>query len=104
VNDTTKREMQRGSEMSASREVYGSTWEQHNGKIVTIDGIKHVVKVATWQAVYPYRHDVIDVSATVCNRRSEYYRETKRSLGDDWSVDLLASDCELQAEVLSQLQ
>lgn len=78
-------------------------WLEHDGKIVTIDGIKHRLKVSTTKAVYPRRETTVSVYASPVNRQSQYYKSTKRKLGDDWSTDVLESP-ETEAEVMRQLK
>jgi hypothetical protein len=79
-------------------------WEQHNGKIVTIDGIKHKIIVDVFHAIFPYQHDAISVQAEAVNKNTEYYLSEKDKLGDDWSVDVLDSDVTLTANVFRQCQ
>jgi hypothetical protein len=80
-----------------------TNWLEHDGKTVTIDGIKHKIKVSTFEAIYPYKHAAITVYATPVNRYSKYYREIKKELRDDWSTDVLSS-LEMECEILSQLK
>lgn len=83
---------------------YYTEWIEHDCKTVLIDGIAHVLRVRTWYAVYPYEHESISVSAEPKNKRAKWYVERKRELGDDFSTDVLASDCELQVAILEQLK
>lgn len=79
------------------------SWIQYNGKSVYIDGIKHIIKVSTYKAIYPYKHIALHVDAIPADKNTKYYRTLKAKLGDDFSVDLLQSDCELQANILLQI-
>ncbi len=89
----------------ASYDVYAGTWEKHDGKLVTIDGLRCKLRVRSYEAIYPYKRRVIDVSAepTVAAKRSEAYRTVRAKLGDDWSTDVLQSDIDVQSEILAQL-
>lgn len=84
-------------------DIYAPTWEKHDGKRVTINGLAHTIKVTTGNAVYPYKHRYIRVEAVPCSKSSKHYREVRSELGDDWSTDLLASDIDLRVDVLRQL-
>lgn len=77
-------------------------WLEHDGKTVYLGGVAYVVKVNTWRAQYPYEVDVIAVHAEMKNKNSALYRDVKRSLGDDWSTDVLDSDEQVYVDVLSQ--
>lgn len=86
-------------------DVYGPTWEQHNGKVVTLDdGTRAKIVVSTINATYPYPAKLISVDAVPVCKTSKRYLTTKRELGDDWMTDVLESSIELQAQILSQLQ
>jgi hypothetical protein len=75
----------------------------NNGRTITLDGIKHVLRVSVHHAIYPYAHDVLSVYAEPKDKTTEYYHKTKRELGNDWRIDLDDSDPEVMGEVLSQL-
>lgn len=77
-------------------------WLVHNGKTVKLDGVSHTLRCTTHFARYPIKVEVISVHAEP-DKNSAHYKEIKRQLGDDWSVDVLDSDIELQAEILQQL-
>ena len=79
-------------------------WLEHDGKIVLLDGIKHRLRVFTWNAIYPYPHRSISVQAEPVNRDTAYYREIKADLGDHWSTDVLDSDAAVTAAILAQLE
>lgn len=81
-----------------------SNWLEHDGKVVTVDGVKCKLAVSAYTAIYPYNHRVLRVFAEPVSKRSAEYRRIKSELGDDWSTDVLASDVELQSEILSQLE
>lgn len=78
-------------------------WLEHDGKTVYIDGYAHRLEVSTWRRRYPYEAVMIDVSAVPISKKTAYYREMKEKLGDDWVTDVLASDVEVQADILRQL-
>jgi len=90
--------------MSASYAVY-SDWEQYNGCTVQVDGIECTIRVDVFDRRYPTECRMIDVRAepTGCAKRTAFYRGMKSRLGDDWSTDVLSSDCEFQADLLQQL-
>ena len=89
----------------ASYDFYAETWEKHDGALVTVDGLRCKIRVSSHNAIYPYPHRVIDVSAvpTRAAKRTEAYLRVRRDLRDDWSTDVLASDVEVQSEILAQL-
>ncbi len=84
--------------------VFYSEWLEHDGKSVKIEGLSYTLRVRTYEAAYPYRHTAINVYAEPANRRSKAYLKAKQELGDDWDTDVLASDLDLQASILSQLR
>lgn len=90
--------------MSKHYDYYGETWEKHDGKEVTIDGYKYILRVSVYNAVYPYEHKAISVYADPKNKDCKYYQDVKRELGDDWSTDVLDSDPELSGHILNQLE
>ena len=89
----------------ASYDVYAEQWEQHDGALVTVDGLRCKLRVESYEAIYPYRHRVLNVRAvpTRAAKRSEVYRSVRADLGDDWSTDVLESDINVQCEILEQL-
>ncbi len=88
--------------MARSFDVYGD-WMNHNGKVVLLDGIKHKIKCNAYMARYPREEQVISVFAEPVNKRAKSYQEQRAILKDDFAVDVLDSDIEVQAEILSQL-
>ena len=78
-------------------------WEQFDGRVVKIEGYNHRIKVRVQNGIYPYPRKLIDVSAVPMNKNSNWYQETKKLLGDDWSTDVLDSDIDLQCSILEQL-
>jgi len=88
--------------MAHSTKHYGD-WQQHDGKVVKIDGRNHRLSCKVYQQRYPYPDEVISVHAEPCNRNSKWYRTIRQQLGDDWSTDVLDSSIELQVEILQQL-
>ena len=77
-------------------------WLEHDGKKVRLHGHAHTLKVRSYEAIYPYAHTVLHVSAEPVNKETRYYQDIKRQLGDDWSTDVLRS-LETTAAVLDQL-
>jgi len=90
----------------ASYDIYGPTWEQHDGRLVTLDGIRRKLRVRSYNAIYPVARRVISVHAEPfgAGKRNEAYLRVRRELGDDWSTDVLSSDIEVQSEILAQLE
>lgn len=78
-------------------------WLNHNGKIVMLRGIKHVLRVSTHRAVFPYRHIAISVSAEPLNKNTKYFQKGVKELKDQWSIDVLSSDFDFQCEILRQV-
>jgi hypothetical protein len=78
-------------------------WLEHHGKVVKLDGHVHMLKVTTHEAIYPYAHTVLRVTATPVSTKTRYYRTIKAQLGDDWSTDVLASDPEVTTSVMQQV-
>jgi hypothetical protein len=80
-------------------------WSEFDGRKVTLDGIKRVIRVRSYRARYPYERIVVNVDAvpTKAAMRSEAYRAVRRDLGDDWFTDILQSDPSVQEEILRQL-
>lgn len=77
-------------------------WAPYAGKIVTIDGIECEIRVERYNAIYPYKREVVHVDAapTLRGKCHKEYRRIKRELRDDWSFDLLQSD---NTEIFAQL-
>lgn len=90
--------------MSATYEVYAD-WERFDGRTVKLDDIECVIRVRVWHRRYPTECKVIDVFAepTGNAKRTAFYRGMRSKFGDDWSTDVLSSDCEVQADLLRQL-
>ena len=82
-------------------EIY-QEWLEHDGKNIKIDGVNHLLRVSTLDAIYPRPAKLISVQAEVVNKKSRYYQDTKARMGDHWSTDVLDSDIELAADILSQ--
>jgi hypothetical protein len=78
-------------------------WLDQHGKRVKVGGIAYRLNVWTLRSLRPYPHDIIRVDAEPVNKKSEYYREIKHHLGDDWTTDVLASP-EFAVEVEKQLR
>jgi len=79
-------------------------WLEADGRVVTLDGIKHRLRVEQYEAIYPYKRTVTKVWATPVNRTSRYYRDIRAALGDDWSTDILESDVCVVSDVVAQLE
>jgi hypothetical protein len=76
--------------MRHSESCYGF-WAEFDGREVTIDGRKHVLRVATYEAIFPIRERVVTVYADPVDKDSEWYCAIRADLGDDWSTDVLDS-------------
>jgi len=92
-----------GGEMAKSA-VYYKHWLEHDGKPVSIDGVRYTLRAKSHEAIHPIRQQVVTVLAEPCNRRSKAYLEERAKLGDDWDIDVLDSSCELQADLLRQVK
>jgi hypothetical protein len=79
-------------------------WLEHNGKGVVIDGLRYTIRVSVHHAIYPVQADMISVHAEPMSKQTDYYLKVKHQLGDDWSTDVLESDCTLTADLLTQCQ
>ena len=77
-------------------------WLEKNGAIVSINGHEHILKISSFQAIYPYPHQTLHVNAEPIDKTTDYYLEVKRQLKDDWYTDVLGS-IETECEVLEQL-
>jgi hypothetical protein len=86
------------------KETLADFWLEWNGSHVRIEGMLCMLRVEQRRAIYPYPHDVLDVSAvpTMVAKRSEAYLRIKDDLRDDWDFSVLATP-ELESEVREQL-
>jgi hypothetical protein len=82
---------------------FDQVWLSHHGKTVKISGLEYKLNVKTMLCRYPYAHQSLSVYAEPVDREGDEYLATKRKLGDDWDLNVLDSDIELRADVLSQL-
>ena len=82
---------------------YNAQWTEHNGKKVTVDGLRCRLVVRDFLAVYPYRQQMITVSAQPLSTTTKKYQAMRQQLGDDWSTDVLASDPEVTTDVMRQV-
>lgn len=82
---------------------FNSFWLDHNGAEVKLNGHVHILRVSSYTAIYPYRHQVISVHAEPKNKSAKYYLDVKHVLHDDWSTDVLASGLDIEAEIRQQL-
>lgn len=78
-------------------------WVRNNGRTIVLDGVKHVLGVDVYEAIYPTERMVMTVHAEVKNKQSKYYRDEKQRLGDDWSVDVLESDPNVVLQIMEQI-
>jgi hypothetical protein len=82
---------------------FQAQWLIHHGAVVTIDGHKHRLAVTSYEAIYPYAHTVLNVSAECLEQDTAYYQDIKTVLGDNWSTDILHGSAELTTSVMQQL-
>ena len=84
---------------------FAGDWIEADGVVVTLDGYRWKIRVATYDAIYPIAQRVTSVSLepTAQTKRSAYYKAEKAVLGDDWSIDALSLDPESASEVLQQV-
>lgn len=75
-------------------------WLNHDGQTVKINGLAHKLEVSTLNV--RDGQTKLSVYATPSNKNSEYYKEFKRKLGDDWATDVLES-FDVCCDVMRQL-
>ena len=85
----------------ASYEVY-KDWERHDGKLVTVNGLRCKLRVRTYDDC-PVAVITVSAEPTAHAKQSEVYRAVRADLGDDWSTDVLESDVTVQSAILAQL-
>ena len=85
---------------------YGSEWLEHDGTVVTIDGLKWIVRADSYRAKYPVERVIVSafLKPTSGTKRSNYYKRIKADLRDDWGTDLISSEPEFSCEVLRLCQ
>jgi len=74
-------------------------WLDRDKKKVTIDNRKYKLIVKTWDAIYPHSRKVISVQAEMINKNSNHYKAIVKELKDDWSIDILDSEIDVQCFV-----
>jgi len=81
-------------------------WVEYDGTVVQVDGQDWVLRVVSYNVIYPYRHVVTNVTLepTEATKRSDHYCTIKQELGDVWVTDVLSSEPEFQAELMRSLQ
>jgi len=86
------------------KEFVSFDWEKHNGKIVLVDGEQCRLKVRIWEAIFPYKHTVIDVIADPIDKESKWYQELKKVLKDDWHYEVLNDlNISIEEQIINQL-
>ena len=55
------------------------------------NGIKYEIEISAINATNPYHHRKIWINGRPISRKSKYYLDIKRKLGDDWLSDI--TDC-----------
>lgn len=83
------------------QEIYGE-WIPFDGREVTVRGRRYRLRVRQFRQRYPYEADMLQVYADPLDRDAEYY-DTRRQLGDDWSVDVIGSDLDFECAVCEAL-
>jgi hypothetical protein len=81
---------------------FETQWVAHDGTEVWLHGYRHTLRVRSTEAIYPYAHTVLSVSAEPVNKTTRYYQDTRQKLGDDWSIDVLSSE-DIAVPVMKQL-
>jgi hypothetical protein len=76
-------------------------WLDYDGMSAFIDGRKYRLEVKSCFSRFR-GYAVFSVYAKPVNKDAAFYREIREELGDDWATDVLASDVELEADILRQ--
>ena len=74
-----------------------------DGVTVKYQGIDHILRYYEQQAIYPYEHLSRSAWLNPKDRTTKYYQETKKKLGDDWSIDVTSIPMEDYISILKQL-
>lgn len=77
---------------------YHQEWLDYHGLKVLYEGRAYRLEARSFTPVHG--EDRITVFATPVNKSSKMYREVKRTLGDDWSTDVLNSTIEIEWDFL----
>lgn len=80
-------------------------WSKFDGKAVKIDGLNCKIRVSSYWGKYPCKRLIINVDAvpTPEAMKTEFYRNRRAELGDDWFTDILNSEPEFQEKIFMQL-
>ena len=79
-------------------------WIVFDGDRVLYNGHVWILRCSSYIARYPYRRTVLTVDLYMEDRDCAEYLETKSRLGDNWSLDVLGCDIEVQCEIYLALQ
>ena len=88
--------------MARALEFVSFDWKKHDKKLVTVNGRQCILRVNIWTAIFPHRHEVIDVIADPVDKESHEYLYTKKKLGDDWHYAVL-NDWVVEEQIIDQL-
>lgn len=77
-------------------------WLRQHGKRVLVNGISYTLKVSAYNAIYPYKHRVLNRTAEPVNKYSKFYLAAKERAGGDWITDL-DDDFDFEMDVLTQI-
>lgn len=80
-----------------------SAWLQHDGHKFRYKGKLYKLTAKTRTAIFPYVHDVLEVTAEMQDHDDEHYRQIAEQLRDAWVMDVIASDPPVQQKILSAL-
>jgi len=77
-------------------------WAEFDGRKVEIDGHVHILRVSSYEVIFPVKQRVISVYAEPVDKTSKWYCAIRAELRDDWSTDVLQSP-EVESAIYSQL-
>lgn len=78
-------------------------YEKFNERTIKLDGIAYKIKFYRYRAVYPYERMCVSVDLTPVNKKSKFYLERRRQMGDDWSIDGMNLGTDAFVKVYNQL-
>lgn len=78
-------------------------WLDHNGHKFRYKGKTYKLTAVVREAIFPYKHDSLEVTAEMLDKDCPEYRSVAAQLRDAWVLDVIASDPEVQTKILSAL-
>lgn len=86
-----------------SENSYLKPFKPFHGSVVKYRWINHILKYQEMNAVYPHEHVSRSCFLEPQDKTTNYYLDTKRALGDDWSTDLTAIPIEEYVKICDQV-